>query len=51
VRLGLDVMVVFVAAIGLCYGCGSVVLSTRVLIFESEQIVEEVAFIFGTGVT
>jgi len=39
----------FVAAIGLCYGCGSVALSTRVLIFENEQMVKNIAFIFSTG--
>jgi len=50
VRLGLGVMVVFVVAVGLRYGCDSVALSTRVFIFENERIVEEIAVIFGTGV-
>jgi len=51
VELQLGVMVVFVAAIGWCYGCGSIALSTRVFCFENEQVVKEIAFIFGTVVT
>jgi len=35
-KLGLGVMVIFIVAVGLCYGCGSVSLSTRVLICKNE---------------
>jgi len=44
------VMVVFGAAVEIYYGCGSVAASTRVFVVENETIVEEIAFIFVTGV-
>jgi len=51
VKLGLEVMVVFVVAVGLCYSCGSIALSTRVFCFKIERVIKEIAFIFGTAVT
>jgi len=45
------VMVIFVAAVGCCYSCDTIAASTRVLGFKNERIIEEIAFIFGTGVT
>ena len=43
-------MVAFVAAFGFCYGCDPVAVCTSGLNFQRERIVEQIAFIFGTGV-
>jgi len=47
---GGGVMVILDVAFGFCYGCATVAVSTRWLIFEKEIVVEKIAFIFGTGV-
>jgi len=48
--LGGGVMVVFGVAVEISYSCGSIAISTRVVIIENERIVKEIAFIFITGV-